>query len=90
MTFSEQFFMLLFCLSLSLLMAVLRFILGPSQPDRAIAFEVIIIHIVGLIALYSIATNQSFLIDVIIVVSVLGFLSTSAIAKYIGKEGKNP
>jgi len=82
--------MLLFCLSLSLLMAVLRFILGPSQPDRAIAFEVIIIHIVGLIALYSIATNQSFLIDVIIVVSVLGFLSTSAIAKYIGKEGKNP
>ena len=80
---------------ISLLMAVLgisaalgayRIVKGPSVPDRATAFDNTMLHVVGLIALYVVLVGETLLLDGVIVVSVLGFLGTVALARYI--EGK--
>lgn len=70
-------------LSLSMALTAWRLLRGPSIPDRALAFDVIMVHIVGLIALYAIYVDEDLLIDAVIIVAVLGFLGTVAIARYI-------
>jgi multisubunit Na+/H+ antiporter MnhF subunit len=75
-------------LSLSLAVTFWRLVRGPSIPDRAVAFDMIMIHLVGLIAMFVVQFRQPILIDAVIVVSVLGFLGTVALARYI-EEGRN-
>lgn len=79
---------LMLILGCSLGATVWRLLQGPSIPDRATAFDMIMIHIVGLIAMAVVTTGQLVLIDAVIVVSVLGFLGTVAIARFI-EEGRS-
>jgi multisubunit Na+/H+ antiporter MnhF subunit len=74
--------------AISLLLAVVRLLMGPSIPDRTMALDMILMHVVGLIALYGIAVNRDVLVDAIMVTAVLGFLGTVAIARYI-EEGRS-
>ena len=85
-----QLFMgaLMLILALSMATAVSRLLRGPSIPDRAVAFDMIMNHLVGLIAMFVVMVNQLVLIDAVIVVSVLGFLGTVALARFI-EEGRS-
>lgn len=74
---------LMLVVSLSLGAAVWRLLRGPSIPDRAVAFDLIVNHIIALVAMFVVTTGQLVLIDVVIVVSVLGFLGTVALARFI-------
>ncbi len=74
---------LMLVVSLSLGAAVWRLLRGPSIPDRAVAFDLIIIHLVGLITMFVVTTGEMILLDTLIVISVLGFLGTVAIARLI-------
>ncbi len=74
---------LMLVVSLSLGAAVWRLLRGPSIPDRAVAFDLIIIHLVGLITMFVVTTGEMVLLDTLIVISVLGFLGTVAIARLI-------
>lgn len=84
-TFDYLLLTLMFILALSLALTTWQLIRSPSIPDRALAFDVIMTHVVGLIALYSITVGEDLLVDAVIIVAVLGFLSTVAIARYIEK-----
>jgi multicomponent Na+:H+ antiporter subunit F len=77
-------------LALSMLVACIVLIRAPEVADRAIAFDLTMVHVVGIIALAAIALNQFLLLDTLIVMSVLGFLGTVAIARYLerGLRGK--
>lgn len=79
---------LMFVLSLSLGGTVWRLLRGPSIPDRAAAFDMIMTHLVGLIAMFVIAVGQLVLVDAVLVVAVLGFLGTVALARFI-EEGRS-
>lgn len=70
-------------LALSMALAALRLLSGPSIPDRAAAFDTIMVHVVGIIAIYVVVVGQTNLLDSIIVVAALGFLGTVALARYI-------
>jgi multicomponent Na+:H+ antiporter subunit F len=74
---------LMLALSISLGAVVWRLLRGPSIPDRATAFDMIMTHIVALIATFVVTTGQLVLIDAVLVVSVLGFLGTVALARFI-------
>jgi multisubunit Na+/H+ antiporter MnhF subunit len=74
--------------AISLLLAVVRLLMGPSIPDRTMALDMILMHVVALIALYGIAVDRDVLVDAIMVTAVLGFLGTVAIARYI-EEGRS-
>ncbi|MGQ9927496.1 MAG: monovalent cation/H+ antiporter complex subunit F [Chloroflexaceae bacterium] len=86
--FQLTMMILMALLSLSLAVTFWRLVRGPSIPDRAVAFDMIMIHLVGLIAMFVVQFRQPILIDTVIVVSVLGFLGTVALARYI-EEGRN-
>lgn len=73
--------------ALSMGLTVIRLLIGPTIPDRAMAFDLVMIHAVALIGLYAIVVDQDLLVDAILVVAVLGFLGTVALARYIEKGG---
>ncbi len=79
---------LMLVLSLSMAVAVWRLLRGPSIPDRAAAFDLIMIHLVALIALFALTSGQLVLLDAVIVVAVIGFLGTVALARFI-EEGRS-
>lgn len=79
---------LMLVLSVSMGAAVWRLLRGPSIPDRATAFDMIMIHLVGLIAIFVVTAGQLVLLDAVIVVAVLGFLGTVALARFI-EEGRS-
>lgn len=73
--------------AISLAMTAMRLLIGPSIPDRAMAFDLVMIHVVALIAIYAIIVDQDLLVDAVLIVAVLGFLGTVALARYIEKGG---
>lgn len=79
---------LMVVLSVSMAASVWRLLRGPSIPDRATAFDMIMIHLVALIGLFVVSTGQQVLLSALIVVAVLGFLGTVALARFI-EEGRS-
>jgi multicomponent Na+:H+ antiporter subunit F len=72
-------------LSLSLFLAFIRLVKGPSLPDRVVALELIATLTVGFIAVYDIATLQPVLLDAAIIVALVSFLGAVAFARYVEK-----
>ncbi len=70
-------------IALSLLLLIRRVIIGPSNPDRATALDVIGICLMATAALSSILLVTDKLTDVILLIAILSFLGTLALAKYI-------
>ncbi len=60
--------------------ALVRLILGPSLPDRVVALDAIATMAVGALALTSIITGQSILLDVALAMALITFLGTVALA----------
>ncbi|NCC30501.1 MAG: cation transporter [Chloroflexia bacterium] len=74
--------------SISLVMTTVRLLIGPTIPDRAAALDLVMGHVAALVALYVIFVRQEILIDALIVIAILGFLGTVAVARYI-EEGRS-
>jgi multicomponent Na+:H+ antiporter subunit F len=70
-------------LSVSLLIALFRLIRGPSLPDRVVALDLMAAISVGMMAAYSILTQESAILDVAVVVALITFLSTIAFAAFL-------
>jgi multisubunit Na+/H+ antiporter MnhF subunit len=72
-------------LCLSILAALVRIARGPSVIDRLLAFDLLAVCGVGLMALLSIRWRTAMFLELILVFSLLGFLSTVAFAFYLQK-----
>jgi multisubunit Na+/H+ antiporter MnhF subunit len=70
-------------LTLCIIMAAYRVIIGPSQPDRVIALEVIGTNVVGLILVLGIKSGSRIYVDAALVIALLSFLGTVSLAKYL-------
>jgi multicomponent Na+:H+ antiporter subunit F len=71
---------------LALILALFRFIRGPHTVDRIIAFDVMSISGIALIALVSLFMNRIIYLDVAIVYGLLGFIGVVIIAKYLERS----
>lgn len=65
------------------LVASYRVIQGPSTPDRVVALDTIATNVIAIAVLFAIQTQESLFITVSLVLAIIGFLSTVAVAKYI-------
>lgn len=74
-------------LSFAVVLAFVRLARGPTLPDRVVAFDLLGVLSVGIIALGSIAMEQAFLLDVAIVLALVAFLGTVALARYLERSG---
>ena len=90
MWFTLSLDVLMAWLSLSLALCFVRLYRGPDVPNRTVAFDLIALHTVGLIALFAIRTNAALLLDITLVTAVLGFLGTVLLARYLEQtEGED-
>ncbi|MDX2176663.1 MAG: monovalent cation/H+ antiporter complex subunit F [Candidatus Sumerlaeia bacterium] len=76
-------------LALSLVLVVVRFVKGPTAPDRLAAFEAFTLILLCIITIYGLFLGTAWFMDVVLVISLLGFLSTIAVAKYIEQGSIN-
>lgn len=77
----------LFMIGASLILSIWRLLIGPSLPDRVICLDLIATLVVGMIAVYAIASDQAVFLRDAIVLAVVSFLGTVAFAYYVGKGG---
>lgn len=83
-------FIVLPLLSLTLVLGFIRLLLGPTLPDRIIAFELISITAAGIIVVSAITTHQAVLLDVASAWAIISFLSVIAFSYYIEKWRGRP
>lgn len=69
--------------SVAAILAFVRLAKGPSLPDRIVALEHMSILAIAITALWVIINGQTELLDLAIVVALIGFLGTVALARYL-------
>jgi multicomponent K+:H+ antiporter subunit F len=69
--------------SLALLPCSWRLIIGPHSVDRVLAIDTLYINAVALIVLLGIRLDTPLLFEAALVVAMLGFVSTVAMARYL-------
>ena len=75
-------------LSLALLLAFVRLAVGPSVADRVVALDLIGVLSVGIIILYSVATELPVFLDAAIALALVSFAGTIAFARYIERSAR--
>ncbi|MFQ5588955.1 MAG: monovalent cation/H+ antiporter complex subunit F [Nitrospiria bacterium] len=75
-------------LAASLLFCFYRLISGPTLPDRVVAVDTITTVIIAMIAVYCVKESNAVFYDAILVLSILGFVGTVSMAKFLGKGGR--
>jgi multisubunit Na+/H+ antiporter MnhF subunit len=76
------------CLVLLLASAALclyRMIVGPRAADRAVAFDTLSSVLIGVICLLCILWNSTLYFDAVWILTLVGFLGSAAIAKYLAR-----
>lgn len=73
----------LVALFLSVLMAIIRVIKGPTAPDRIVGLDTINTIVIVSMVIFGLAVKSVIYIDVAIVYAFLSFISTLFIAKYL-------
>ena len=68
-----------------ILLAMLRFVLGPNAVDRVIAFDAMTIISLSLITIIAYFSQRVIYIDVALVYGLLSFLGVVAVARYLEK-----
>lgn len=75
-------------LGLAALLALLRVIQADiSLADRVVALDLILLIIVSGIAVAAAGSGSAVFIDVLVVVSLLGFIGTITVARFIERRG---
>ncbi|MBO8126088.1 MAG: K+/H+ antiporter subunit F [Firmicutes bacterium] len=73
----------LFTITISMALCLWRLIVGPSFPDRVAASDTISTNIVALLIVLSIKFTTQDYFDAVLVIAILGFLSSVALAKFL-------
>lgn len=68
------------------LLAVIRLVKGPTQIDRAVALDVLLAIVVGVIVLLAAYTESDSTLVIAVVVSLLGFMGSAGLAKLLPKD----
>lgn len=83
MPLATEYLIVLIILSLAIVMAVIRIILGPTAPDRVVGLDTINTIVIVSMVVFGAIFEQVIYIDVAIVYALLSFVSTLYIAKYL-------
>ncbi|MFI8747427.1 K+/H+ antiporter subunit F [Pseudomonas sp. NPDC077186] len=74
------------CLSimgLALVLTLARLIKGPDMPDRILALDTLYINAIALIVLFGIWLGSDLYFEAALLIAVMGFIGTVAVAKYL-------
>lgn len=71
----------------TVLLAVVRLVKGPSTADRVVALDLLSAVAVGIMAAWSVAADDPVYLDVALLVALVAFLGTVAFAAYAEEGG---
>jgi multicomponent Na+:H+ antiporter subunit F len=80
---------------LSLALAFIRLAKGPTLADRVVALDMMTVTIIAVCGVVAVATGVYAMLDVALVLALVGFLATVALARFAerrdarGQEGEN-
>lgn len=74
-------------LSVAALLTLFRLVRGPSVPDRIVALDVLLQLVVAGIAVGAAATRDGGFLAVLVAVSLLGFVGTVTVARFVERRG---
>lgn len=60
-----------------------RVIRGPTDPDRVVALDAIATNVVAIAVLFAIQTDRGLFVTVGLVLAIIGFIATVAVAKFV-------
>lgn len=70
-------------LSLALILNLYRLFRGPDAPDRILALDTLYINALALIVLLGISVASRLYLEAALLIAVMGFVGTVALAKYL-------
>lgn len=70
-------------LGVAILLALWRLLRGPSAPDRILALDTLYVNVMALLILLGIRLSTTIYFEAALVIAMLGFIGTVALAKYI-------
>ncbi len=73
----------LIIMGLSILVCFIRVVKGPTMSDRVVALDTIGITLIGIIGIVMMIQNTLAYSDVILVIAILAFIGSIALAKFI-------
>lgn len=82
--FLEIAVIIAFCsLALGQLLCMVRLVIGPTTGDRILALDTMVINAIGLIVVLGIHQGVRVYFEVALLVAMLGFVSTVALARFL-------
>ena len=73
------------CMGVVSAMCLFRVFIGPKAADRAVSFDSLAMNFMGIVVALSIIFGQDLYFDAVWILTLVGFVGTVAIAKYIEK-----
>lgn len=70
-------------LAIGQVMAMVRLVLGPTPGDRVLALDTMVINALGLVIMLGIYKGVQIYFEVALLIAMLGFVSTVAMARFI-------
>ena len=88
MTFAMDFmnwaFIVAFILvAIAQILSMIRLVIGPSTGDRILALDTMVVNAIGLIVLLGIVQGSRIYFEVTLIIAMLGFVSTVALARFV-------
>jgi multicomponent K+:H+ antiporter subunit F len=69
--------------ALAQVLCMIRLVIGPSVGDRILALDTMVVNALGLIVLLGIAQGTRIYFEVTLIIAMLGFVSTVALARFV-------
>lgn len=70
---------------ISLALAAARMVIGPTDADRAVAADLLFFAIIAMIALVGVRVESSATFDIVLIATLVGFLSAISLARALTK-----
>lgn len=71
--------------TLSLLLCGWRLLRGPTMPDRVLALDTLYLAVVALVVMLGLCWQTPLLFEAALIVALLGFVGTVALARYLSR-----
>jgi len=71
---------------ISTFLVLIRFVKGPSLPDRVISLDVFSANLLAILAIYSVLSEEKAYLNVALIMSLIAFVGTMTFAYYLVQQ----
>jgi multicomponent K+:H+ antiporter subunit F len=67
----------------AMVLSLYRLLVGPSVPDRVLALDTVFVNTVALVLVLGILFKTDLYFEAVLIIAMMGFVGTCALAKYV-------